>query len=70
MYLPIEIVNHILDYYNIDTIIHFAAQSHVQSSFTDALQYTKDNVVGTHTLLECCRKYNKIIAICSINGSY
>ena len=55
-----DLVNHILDYYNIDTVIHFAAQSHVQSSFTDALQYTKDNVVGTHTLLECCRKYNKI----------
>ena len=55
-----DLVNHILDYYNIDTVIHFAAQSHVQSSFTDALQYTKDNVVGTHTLLESCRKYGKI----------
>ena len=55
-----DLVNHILDYYQIDTIIHFAAQSHVQSSFTDALQYTKDNVVGTHTLLESCRKYGKI----------
>ena len=38
-------------------IIHFAAQSHVQNSFTDALQYTKDNVVGTHNLLEICRLY-------------
>ena len=55
-----DLVNHILDYYQIDTVIHFAAQSHVQSSFTDALQYTKDNVVGTHTLLESCRKYGKI----------
>ena len=55
-----DLVNHILDYYNIDTVIHFAAQSHVQASFTDALQYTKDNVVGTHTLLESCRKYGKI----------
>ena len=55
-----DLVSHILKYYNIDTIIHFAAQSHVQNSFTDALQYTKDNVTGTHTLLECCRKYGKI----------
>jgi len=55
-----DLVSHILDYYNIDTVIHFAAQSHVQNSFTDALQYTKDNVMGTHTLLECCRKYGKI----------
>jgi dTDP-glucose 4,6-dehydratase len=55
-----DLVSHILDYYKIDTVIHFAAQSHVQNSFTDALQYTKDNVMGTHTLLECCRKYGKI----------
>ena len=33
-------------------IVHFAAQSHVQTSFSDALQYTQDNIVGTHTLLE------------------
>ena len=38
-------------------IIHFAAQSHVQNSFTDALQYTKDNVLGTHNLLEVSRLY-------------
>ena len=25
------------------------------------MQYTKDNVLGTHNLLECCRIYNKII---------
>jgi UDP-glucose 4,6-dehydratase len=49
-----------LDKYQIDTVIHFAAQSHVQNSFEDALQYTNDNVLGTHTLLEACRKYNKI----------
>ena len=56
-----DLISHVLEYHNIDTVIHFAAQSHVQTSFTDSLQYTKDNVVGTHTLLECCRKYNKII---------
>jgi dTDP-glucose 4,6-dehydratase len=42
-------------------IIHFAAQSHVQNSFEDSLTFTKDNVLGTHVLLECCRKYSKII---------
>jgi dTDP-glucose 4,6-dehydratase len=49
-----------LKIYNIDTVVHFAAQSHVQNSFDNALQYTNDNVVGTHTLLEACRKYGKI----------
>ena len=56
-----DLINHILKDYNINYVIHFAAQSHVQNSFDDAIQYTKDNVLGTHTLLECCRKYNKII---------
>jgi dTDP-glucose 4,6-dehydratase len=40
-------------------VIHFAAQSHVQNSFTDSLQYTMDNVVGTHNLLEVNRLFNK-----------
>jgi dTDP-glucose 4,6-dehydratase len=55
-----DLISNILEIYNIDTVIHFAAQSHVQTSFSDALQYTHDNVVGTHTLLEACRKYGKI----------
>ena len=56
-----DLIKLILDKYNIDTVIHFAAQSHVQNSFEDALQYTNDNILGTHTLLEACRKYNKIV---------
>lgn len=55
-----DLISNILNIYNIDTVIHFAAQSHVQNSFDNALQYTNDNVVGTHTLLEACRKYGKI----------
>jgi dTDP-glucose 4,6-dehydratase len=43
----------------ISHIIHFAAQSHVQNSFTDSLNYTNDNIVGTHNLLEVNRLYNK-----------
>ncbi len=55
----VDLVRHVLQSYNIDTIIHFAAQSHVQNSFEDSLQYTNDNILGTHTLLECARKYGK-----------
>ena len=55
-----DLVNHILIEYNITHVIHFAAQSHVQNSFDDSLTFTKDNVLGTHILLECCRKYGKI----------
>jgi len=52
-----DFVSHILEKYNITHIVHFAAQSHVQNSFDDSLIYTMDNVLGTHTLLECSRIY-------------
>ena len=55
-----DLISNILEIYKINNVIHFAAQSHVQNSFDNALQYTNDNVVGTHTLLEACRKYGKI----------
>lgn len=55
-----DLVNHILKEYKITHVIHFAAQSHVQNSFGDSLVFTKDNILGTHILLECCRKYGKI----------
>jgi len=55
-----DLVRHIINDYKIDYVIHFAAQSHVQNSFEDSLQYTKDNIEGTHTLLEVCRKYKNI----------
>ena len=56
-----NLIDYILKAFNIDFVINFAAQSHVQDSFTDSLKYTKDNILGTHTLLECCRIYGKII---------
>jgi dTDP-glucose 4,6-dehydratase len=48
----------LIDDYQITDIVHFAAQSHVDSSFDNSLQYTEDNVKGTHTLLEVVRKKN------------
>lgn len=54
------LITKILEEHNITHIIHFAAQSHVQDSFTDAMRYTNDNIVGTHTLLEVSRKYGKL----------
>ena len=40
-----------------DTIFNFAAQSHVDNSFNDAIQFTTDNTLATHVLVESCRKY-------------
>jgi len=55
-----NLINYILNKNKITHIIHFAAQSHVDNSFENSLQYSQDNILGTHTLLECCRKYGKI----------
>jgi len=62
-----DLMRHILETNKIDTVIHFAAQSHVQNSFDDSLQYTNDNVLGTHTLLEASRKYGKIVRFIHIS---
>jgi len=55
-----NLIDSILKKYNITHVIHFAAQSHVQNSFEDSIKFTNDNVLGTHTLLESCRRYKKI----------
>lgn len=55
-----DIINLILKEHDINVVVHFAAQSHVDLSFSVPLQYTYDNIKGTHTLLECVRAYGKI----------
>jgi UDP-glucose 4,6-dehydratase len=37
--------------------MHFAAQSHVDNSFGNSLEFTKTNVLGTHVMLEAARRY-------------
>ncbi|OGG14686.1 dTDP-glucose 4,6-dehydratase [Candidatus Gottesmanbacteria bacterium RIFCSPHIGHO2_01_FULL_46_14] len=44
---------------NIDMVIHFAAESHVDRSITGPSPFVQTNVVGTHVLLESALK-NKI----------
>ena len=53
-----DLLKHIFQNNNISHVIHFAAQSHVQTSFTDSIHYTQDNILGTHNLLEANRLYN------------
>jgi dTDP-glucose 4,6-dehydratase len=51
-------IKYVLQTERITHIIHFAAQSHVDNSFENSLQYTEDNVKGTHTMLEAVRQVN------------
>jgi len=56
-----DLVKNILIQHKITHVIHFAAQSHVQNSFEDSLKFTNDNILGTHVLLEACRKYGCLL---------
>ena len=42
--------------YNINGVIHFAAESHVDNSIKDPFIFTYTNVIGTHTLLEAAKQ--------------
>ncbi len=43
---------------NVDCVLHLAAESHVDNSFGNSLQFTHSNTLGTHCLLEACRINN------------
>jgi UDP-glucose 4,6-dehydratase len=69
-----DLVRQVIQDNCIDTILHFAAQTHVgkqqkqrtkhthaqilniDNSFGNSIRFTKDNVVGTHTLLEAAKE--------------
>jgi dTDP-glucose 4,6-dehydratase len=50
-----QLVEKIIDEYEIDTIINFAAESHVDRSITAPKIFIETNVTGTLTLLEAAR---------------
>ncbi len=51
------LVDDLLRKYQIDTIVHFAAESHVDRSILGPEQFVQTNVIGTFTLLESAREY-------------
>ena len=51
-----ELVKRLFDEHNFSTVVHFAAESHVDRSIMDPLAFVRTNVVGTATLLDAARK--------------
>ena len=45
-----SLVTQLLQQHNIDTIVHFAAESHVDRSISGPAEFIKTNIVGTHSL--------------------
>ena len=52
-----EAMHALLREYAIDTIVHFAAESHVDRSILGPRQFVETNVMGTFTMLEAARNY-------------
>ena len=52
-------IERILKQYDIDTIMHFAAESHVDRSILGPETFIKTNVMGTFTLLDAARSFWK-----------
>jgi len=54
--LSADLMNYVLETEQIDTIIHAAAQTHVDNSFGNSFAFTENNVLGTHVLVEAAKK--------------
>ncbi len=52
-----NLIENLIKEYKFDTVFHFAAQSHVDNSFENALSFTMDNTYATHVLIEACRRH-------------
>jgi dTDP-glucose 4,6-dehydratase len=50
-----ELVSELIQSRSIDTIVHFAAESHVDRSITGPDAFVTTNVVGTHSLLKAAK---------------
>jgi len=50
-----DLVSYVLREEEIDTILHFAAQTHVDNSFGNSFAFTHSNIYGTHVLLESAK---------------
>ena len=53
----IETVSHLRVEEDINTIVHFAAETHVDNSIQDISPFLKSNILGTNALLTCSLKY-------------
>lgn len=55
-----DLVAYVLAENGVDAILHFAACTHVDSSFASSLHFTENNVLGTHVVLEAARQHGGV----------
>lgn len=44
---------------DVDIVVHFAAESHVDRSIEDPLKFSKTNILGTNVLLDACLRHGR-----------
>ncbi|PWM43265.1 MAG: dTDP-glucose 4,6-dehydratase [Clostridiales bacterium] len=50
-------IDRIFDEYEIDYVVNFAAESHVDRSIVDPEIFLKTNIIGTQVMLDCAKKH-------------
>ena len=55
---------------DVDVIINFAAETHVDRSIANPKPFIETNVLGTYSLLECARKHDKLFFHISTDEIY
>jgi dTDP-glucose 4,6-dehydratase len=63
-----EAVNKITN--DIDVIVNFAAETHVDRSISNPKQFLETNILGTYTLLEAAKKHEKLFVHISTDEIY
>lgn len=51
-----DTITHLLREHEVDTLVHFAAESHVDRSISGPDAFIETNIVGTHSLLKAAKK--------------
>ena len=52
-----QLLHSIFTKYQFDSVVHFAAESHVDRSIRGPKIFLESNVIGTFNLLQACTKY-------------
>jgi len=64
----IEVIDKIVS--DIDVLVNFAAETHVDRSISNPRQFLETNILGTHSLLEATKKYEKLFLHVSTDEIY
>ncbi len=55
-----EMLLHLFNEWSFQIIYHLAAQSHVDNTYYNSIQFTYDNILASHNLLETIKEYNDL----------